>query len=101
MNTYSISQETYKFLQKDFNLPDPVEDFDEEKMIAKLTQVVAYMLDREFEKLLQVCYRIDLAEEMLKEILHLSEPDAIAKDLAVALWERQKLKIKIRKMYSE
>ena len=58
------------------------------------------MLDREFERLLQICYRIDLGEEKLKRILHESEPDQVALDLAQALWLRQKQKVQIRKRYS-
>ncbi len=58
------------------------------------------MLDREFERLLQICYRIDLGEEKLKKILHESEPDHVAPDLARALWNRQKQKVEIRKRYS-
>lgn len=80
----SISKDTYSLIQKDFDLPQELEG-DEEKAIDILSKLISYMLDREFEKLLQICYRIDLGEERLKTILHLSEPDAVATDLAKAL----------------
>ncbi|MDR7128789.1 hypothetical protein J2X69_001121 [Algoriphagus sp. 4150] len=96
----SLSQETFLLLQKDFDFPESLTEFDEEKAIATLSKVIAYMLDREFERLLQVCYRIDLGEETLKKILHESEPDQVASDLASALWNRQKQKVQIRKRYS-
>ncbi|MCE7056939.1 hypothetical protein LZF95_19825 [Algoriphagus sp. AGSA1] len=95
-----LSQETFLLLQKDFDFPESPTEFDEEKAIATLSKVIAYMLDREFERLLQICYRIDLGEEQLKKILHESEPDEVAIDLATALWNRQKQKVQIRKRYS-
>ncbi|PZX53262.1 hypothetical protein [Algoriphagus chordae] len=96
----SLSEETFSLLRKDFDFPENIAEFDEEKAIDTLTKVIAYMLDREFERLLQICYRIDLGEEKLKKILHESEPDQVAPDLALALWERQKQKIEIRRRYS-
>ncbi|WP_439487547.1 hypothetical protein [Algoriphagus sp.] len=96
----SPSQETFLLLRKDFDLPEKAADLDEEQAIAALSKVIAYMLDREFERLLQICYRIDLGEERLKKILHESEPDQVALDLAKALWNRQKQKVEIRKRYS-
>ncbi|WP_339867905.1 hypothetical protein [uncultured Algoriphagus sp.] len=96
----SLSQETFLLLRKDFDLPEKAEALDEEKAISLLSKVISYMLDREFERLLQICYRIDLGEEKLKRILHESEPDQVALDLAQALWLRQKQKVQIRKRYS-
>ncbi|REG84664.1 hypothetical protein [Algoriphagus antarcticus] len=96
----TLSLETFILLRKDFDFPENVVESDEEKVIATLTKVISYMLDREFERLLQICYRIDLGEEKLKKILHESEPDQVATDLAMALWNRQKQKVEIRKRYS-
>ncbi|WP_057939610.1 hypothetical protein [Algoriphagus resistens] len=96
----TLSKETFLLLRKDFDLPEKADEFDEEKAIAMLSKVIAYMLDREFERLLQICYRIDLGEEKLKKILHVSDPDQVAPDLACALWNRQKQKVEIRKRYS-
>lgn len=87
-------------LEKDFQLPEIQTEFDEEKAIEFLAKIIRQMLDREFERLLQICYRIDLGEEKLKRILHESEPDQVAPDLARALWERQKMKVEIRRRYS-
>ncbi|MEB2776653.1 hypothetical protein SYJ56_15115 [Algoriphagus sp. D3-2-R+10] len=96
----SLSYDILFLLRKDFELPEVSSEFDEVKAIAMLSKVIAFMLDREFERLLQICYRIDLGEEKLKKILHESEPDQVALDLAKALWERQKLKVELRKKYS-
>lgn len=96
----SISEETFLLLRKDFDFPENAEEFDEEKVISILSKVLSFMLDRQFERLLQICYRVDLGEEKLKKILHESEPDRIAPDLAGALWYRQKQKVEIRRKYS-
>ena len=96
----SLSEETFLLLRKDFDFPENIAAFNEEKAISTLSKVISYMLDREFERLLQICYRIDLGEEKLKRILYESEPDQIAPDLAKALWNRQKQKLEIRRRYS-
>ncbi|UZD21055.1 hypothetical protein [Algoriphagus halophytocola] len=96
----SISQDTFSLLRKDFDFPEQVGGYDEEQLITFLSKTIRQMLDRDFERLLQICYRIDLGENKLKKILHESEPDQIASDLAAALWHRQKQKIELRRKYS-
>ncbi len=94
------SKDTFLFLKKDFELPELAEIFDEKQAILVLSKSISLFLDRDVGRLLQICYRIDLGEEKLNKILHKSEPDSVSLDLAKALWERQKLKIEIRKRYS-
>ena len=96
----TLSEETYSLVNKDFQLPEVKEAFSEEKAIALLAKAISQLMDRNLERLLQICYRIDLAENKLKQILHESEPDQVATDLAKALWERQKQKVEIRRRYS-
>ncbi|OOG74301.1 hypothetical protein [Algoriphagus sp. A40] len=97
----SISEETFTLVTKDFQLPEIKEEFSEEKALLILTKAISQLMDRNLERLLQVCYRVDLAENKLKQILHESEPDHVAADLAKALWERQKIKVEIRRRYSQ
>jgi hypothetical protein len=96
-----IPQETYSLITKDFQLPEVKEEFDEEKAVQILAKAISQLMDRNLERLLQICYRIDLSENKLKQILHESEPDHVATDLAKALWDRQKQKVEIRRKYSE
>lgn len=98
--TQELLLETFNLLDKDFQLPAIQPDFDEEKAIAVLSKAISHLLDRDFERLLQICYRVDLGEEKLKKILNESEPDRVAPDLAKTLWERQKMKVEIRRRYS-
>ncbi|GMQ26394.1 hypothetical protein Aoki45_30760 [Algoriphagus sp. oki45] len=97
----SIAQETFQLVSKEFQLPEVKEGFSEEKAVEILTRAVSHMMDRNMGQLLQICYRVDLDENKLKQILHRSDPDFVAADLAQALWDRQKLKIEIRRRYSE
>lgn len=97
----SLPEETYSLVTKDFQLPEIKEGFSEEKALEILTRAISQLMDRNMERLLQVCYRVDLSENKLKQILHESEPDRVAADLAKALWDRQKQKVEIRRRYSE
>jgi hypothetical protein len=97
----TIETETYHLITKDFQLPEVTENFSEEKAIVILSKAISQLMDRDLERLLQICYRIDLSENKLKQILHESEPEYMAADLAKALWERQKQKVEIRRKYSQ
>jgi hypothetical protein len=96
-----IANETFSLISKDFQLPEVKEEFSEEKAIEILANAISQLMDRNLERLLQICYRVDLSENKLKKILHESEPDQVAADLAKALWDRQKQKVEIRRRYSE
>ena len=92
----SLTEETYALVNQELSLPAPEEGFDEAKAVSLLTRAVRQLLDQNLERLLQICYRIDLSE-----ILAESPPELLASDLAQALWDRQKQKIVLRKRYSE
>jgi hypothetical protein len=96
----SLIEETYALVTQELPLPTPQEGFDEGKAVFLLTQAVRQLLDKNLERLLQICYRVDLAENTLKKILAESPPEQLASDLAQALWERQKQKIVLRRRYS-
>lgn len=96
----SLIEETYALVTQELSLPAPQEGFDEGKAVFLLTQAVRQLLDKNLERLLQICYRIDLSENLLKKILAESPPEFLASDLAQAMWNRQKQKIVLRKRYS-
>ena len=93
-------QDTMLLLKKDFEISKEKEAATKEELIDLLLPIIQQMLNKDFEKLLQVCYRIDLGENKLKSILHESDPETMAFDLAKALVERQMLKIEIKRKYS-
>ncbi|WP_200975785.1 hypothetical protein [Echinicola sp. 20G] len=98
MNSLYIS-ESAQLLQKDFELSLPEEDLTREALIELLSPVVSNLLNRDFERLLHICYRIDLGEQKLKYILHQANPESLAKELSAALVDRQIQKVEIRRRY--
>lgn len=95
-----IEKTAWELVRSDWDLPSVVHPTSETEVVILLSKAISQLLDRDFERLLQICYRIDLGEEKLRRILHESEPDQISMDLAKALWERQKQKAEIRRKYS-
>jgi len=96
----SLLQEAVKLLQKDFDLPEVQPELTEDQLVILLTPFLQHLLNRDFERLLQICYKIDLGENRFKQILHESEPNGMATDLSQAIINRHKLKIEIRRKYS-
>ena len=66
---------------------------------ARLTEVVQHLLDRDFQRLVNAMYRIDLSESTFKEILASASPDKIAHTLAVQILERALQKAALRQRY--
>ena len=96
----TLAAETFALVTQELALPEIKEEFDEQKAVAVITQALRQLLDKNLERLLQICYRIDLSENTLKKILSESPPEQLASDLAQALWDRQKQKIVLRRRYS-
>ena len=96
----TLAEETFALVTQELALPEIKEEFDEQKAVAVITQALRQLLDKNLERLLQICYRIDLSENKLKKILSESPPEQLASDLAQALWDRQKQKIVLRRRYS-
>lgn len=70
-----------------------------EDLKAWLTLAVQELLDRQLDTLLQICYRIDLGEDKVKEILSVSPPGQVAADLANAMLDRELQKVYFRQKY--
>ncbi|WP_291777583.1 hypothetical protein [Cecembia sp.] len=87
------------YFEKAFELPVIKEELNEEDLIQLILPTVKKMLDRDLERLLSICYRIDLGENKLKKILHESAPESMAYELSSALVKRQIQKIEIRQKY--
>lgn len=92
-----IIQDSLVLLQKEFELP--AGSYDKEALINLLIPEVGRLLNRNFERFLQICYRIDLGEEKLKNILRHSEPGQMNRILAEAIVDRQILKIELRRKF--
>jgi hypothetical protein len=92
---------TVALIKKDFALEatELTQVDTEDNLLAHLTKVIIYLLDKDFSRLLNACYRIDLSEQSLKEILNHENPDMVACTLAQAIIDREQQKVALREKY--
>lgn len=105
MNDFEIIKETAVVVQNDFyfedlkeNLPQSAED-GYQKILEYLAKRIAYMLDFEFEALMQIFYRIDLNELRVKEAIATAESPS--EKLAHLVIEREMQKAQTRLAYKQ
>ena len=77
------------------------ESADREDLAKAIAPMVSHLLNREFERFLQLCYRLDLGEGKVREILSQSPPEEITGRMSLAIVDRQLIKVHFRKKYSE
>ena len=65
-----------------------------------LSKQIAYMLDREFEKLMQIFYRMDLNEVQVRKIIFGDSSPNVAQELATLVIKRQIQKVETWEKYS-
>lgn len=86
-----------KLVVKDLNIEEPGIVFQNlEKLENWLTGEIALLMDQDFERLMQVLYRIDISEEKTKLAFAASNP---ANELAKLIIERELQKVATRKKY--
>ena len=103
VNEQIKAEKSFQLIRNTFPIGDdfdPSMDHPFDHLHAKLTEIVKHLLDREFNQLLMILYRIDVSEEKVKNILELSPPDSLASDLAQAILDRQRQKVELRMKYS-
>lgn len=89
------------------NLPDPLDQLipeydsilDEEALLDLFTTRVEELMRDNLDLLLSSLYRLDVYEEKIEEAMHSATVPA-ARGIASLIIERQKERIKTRKMYS-
>ncbi len=65
----------------------------------RLTKKITELLDTDYERLLNILYRIDINEHKLNELFGSKNRDYIPERLAELIIERQLQKVTIRNMY--
>ena len=104
INEMKLASGSYDLIQKDLGIADELDFGTGEdpfgQLHAFLTPRIQYLLDHDFGYLINAMYRIDISEEVLKEILELSKPGNIASDIAERVIIREKMKMKTRMKYS-
>jgi len=66
----------------------------------KLEKIVAYLLDNDFERLLNAMYRLDISEEKFKMALSGLSGNSISIDITELIIDREVKKLKTRAKYS-
>ncbi len=86
-----------KIISKDFEVS---ENLTENQLREALVKTFEYLVEDNFQKLLQILYKADVDQYKLKELLANSEGKSTAEIIADAYIERQKQKIETWKKYS-
>jgi len=86
-------------LEKLLQLPSLPQATDRKSLAQAIAPYVSQMLNRNFEQLLQLCYRLDLGEEKLQHILTECPPEEVSLQLSTAMVDRQLQKVYFRNKY--
>lgn len=70
-----------------------------EELKSKLEKIIAYLLDNEFERLLNAMYRLDINEDKFKEAFAFSGSQGISSRIAELIIEREIQKVETRNRY--
>jgi len=90
-------------IQKDIQLPEAainkVENVDLDTLRTYLTEIIRELLDRDFNRLMQAMYRIDIPEENFINALNAKNPNEIPAEIANLVINREMQKVESRKKY--
>lgn len=96
----SLIKQSYQLIRKDLGLEEEWVYEETENSFDRLekflTKQISYLLDHNFNRLLNALYRIDIAESDVKQIL---SGDDLANKLAKKVIEREKQKVLTRLKY--
>ncbi len=70
------------------------------QLLARLEEMVVWLMDKDMEKLLWILYRVDVSEQRIKEALAAALPEDSPRLIAEMLLEREEQKEQFRKQYS-
>ncbi|HHL53025.1 MAG TPA: hypothetical protein ENJ39_06575 [Flammeovirgaceae bacterium] len=87
-----------ELVNKDFALSLPVREVNDlDELERKLAALVQYLLDHDFERLLNGLYRIDVSEEKVKAVM--AAGDQVAQNIARLIVAREMAKVQTRAKY--
>ncbi|MEL6558070.1 MAG: hypothetical protein AAFQ94_07790 [Bacteroidota bacterium] len=73
---------------------------DESKIFNNLKAIIKYLLDHDFNRLINACYRLDVEQSKFQQALNSPNPDNVPEAIALLIIEREQEKIKWRLKYS-
>lgn len=74
---------------------------DQEVLKTKLMEVISYLMDHNFEKLILILYRIDVDEERAKTLLAKHLPESAPEILADLIIQRQIKKEEVKRSFKQ
>ena len=77
----------------------PVSNLDINLLKEKLSMLILYMLENQFEKLCNTMYRLDVSEKKFSDVLTKYPPQEAAPAIAELVIEREMMKVKTRMLY--
>jgi hypothetical protein len=100
--SYGNIKQVSELIVRDLNLESEIsiveiKHLDELK--EKLEKIVAYLLDNDFERLLNAMYRLDINEEKFKLAISGLSGDSISKEITELIINREIKKLKTRVKY--
>ncbi len=68
-----------------------------DELVKELTRAIQYLIDKDFEKLMHILYRIDVSENKVKKAFGLEQD--VAEQIAKLIVEREQQKVITREKY--
>lgn len=93
----SLIEEHFQLTENELKLQN--QDFD--ALEQKLAALINNLLNTDLPRLMNAFYRIDLDEEIFKQIMTQEPPDQINFSLAKAVIKREIMKVETRKKYRD
>jgi hypothetical protein len=94
-------QQTTALLSSAFELPEDASGtpIDEAQFIQWLADVVDYWMQHRMERLMSLCYTLDVSEEAVAEVLHPNAPEPANVGLARLLYKRQLKRLETKERF--
>ena len=93
----AISQQ---LIEQYFGLPEDSSFIEYEQVLSRLEKQIQFLLNDDFQTLLNALYRIDVDEHKFRNALGLSKPQEVARKIGVLILDRIILKAQTRLKYS-
>jgi len=91
-------------IQKDLSLPESAINRSEKPELKELhqylTKAIMDLLDKDFNRLINILYRIDISERRVAKALHTDDPGQVAPELASLVIERELQKVETQRKYT-
>ena len=99
MQELAVIHQTTELFIRDFRIDMEIPQLQETELLDMIADVVAQLMEKRFEFLIQTLYRLDVDEDKMRNALAPTNPEPANLSLAKAILERQKRKVLTRHQY--